>query len=102
MNQWFEKPGDVKPWTYDPSVFEPAARRRRETGRAVAVGFVATIFVFLAGMAVTNREHIPRFYPTCEWARLVGAAPIPSGTNGYRQELDSDSDGLACEPYQDL
>ena len=31
--------------------------------------------------------------------RAAGAAPIYRGQPGYRDGLDGDSDGIACEPY---
>src|SRR3954470_1698933 len=37
------------------------------------------------------------YYANCDDARAHGATNIPSGTPGYRPELDSDSDGVACE-----
>ncbi|WP_395624084.1 excalibur calcium-binding domain-containing protein [Sphingomonas daechungensis] len=101
MNKWFEGPVERTPWTYDPAFFESAARRRRGLGQTIAVGLLATNLVFLLGMAFTNRNNLPLYYPTCDWARFVGAAPIAKGQKGYRQALDSDGDGIACEPYQD-
>jgi hypothetical protein len=40
------------------------------------------------------------YYPNCNAARAAGSAPMRSGTPGYRDELDGDSDGIACEPYR--
>jgi hypothetical protein len=39
------------------------------------------------------------YYPRCADARAAGAAPIYRGAPGYREGLDGDSDGVACEPY---
>jgi hypothetical protein len=39
----------------------------------------------------------PAFYETCEAARSAGAAPLTRGDPGYREELDEDGDGTACE-----
>jgi hypothetical protein len=44
-------------------------------------------------------EH-SAFYPNCDAARAAGVAPIQHGQPGYRDELDADSDGVACEPYR--
>ncbi len=33
-------------------------------------------------------------------ARAAGTAPIYRGEPGYRDGLDGDSDGIACEPYR--
>lgn len=40
---------------------------------------------------------IPVFYPNCAYARLVGAAPIHKDEPGYREELDRNRNGIACE-----
>jgi hypothetical protein len=40
------------------------------------------------------------FYHDCDAARAAGAAPIYAGSPGYREELDGDLDGVACEPYR--
>jgi hypothetical protein len=39
------------------------------------------------------------YFSGCDEARLAGAAPIHSGQPGYREGMDGDSDGVACEPY---
>ena len=41
------------------------------------------------------------YYRRCDDARAAGAAPIHVGEPGYRQALDRDRDGIACEPYFD-
>ncbi|ATY32980.1 hypothetical protein CVN68_14255 [Sphingomonas psychrotolerans] len=40
------------------------------------------------------------FYARCDEARAAGVAPMRRGEPGYREDLDGDSDGLACEPYR--
>ena len=101
MNQWFREPGDAEPLIFgnDFRTLE-AKRRRREFIATVILGAAMTVVVFLAGMTVTNRDAIPRYYPSCSWASFVGAAPISRGSPGYRPALDPDNDGIACEPYQ--
>lgn len=55
-------------------------------------------------------EHIPQqpavvpppaqpsvYFANCSAARAAGAAPLYSGTPGYRSQLDRDGDGVACE-----
>ena len=42
------------------------------------------------------------YYPSCNAARAAGAAPIYRGQPGYREEMDGDGDGIACEPYRGL
>ncbi|MES2043690.1 MAG: excalibur calcium-binding domain-containing protein [Pseudomonadota bacterium] len=46
----------------------------------------------------TERIEQSVYYPRCAVARAVGAAPIHRGSPGYREELDADGDGVACEP----
>ncbi|CAM3685217.1 excalibur calcium-binding domain-containing protein [Kibdelosporangium persicum] len=41
--------------------------------------------------------RIPVYFPNCHTARLLGAAPMHRGHPGYREELDNDRDGVACE-----
>lgn len=37
------------------------------------------------------------YYPNCKAACNAGAAPIYHGQPGYREGLDRDNDGIACE-----
>ena len=48
-----------------------------------------------------TQEQVERavYYPNCATARAAGHAPILAGQPGYREELDADGDGIACEPY---
>lgn len=39
------------------------------------------------------------YYRNCDAARSAGVASINAGEPGYRDELDRDGDGVACEPY---
>lgn len=40
------------------------------------------------------------YYSGCDEARSRGVAPIYSGQPGYREGMDGDGDGIACEPYR--
>ena len=40
------------------------------------------------------------YYPGCNAARAAGVAPIYRGQPGYREEMDGDGDGIACEPHR--
>ena len=40
------------------------------------------------------------YYRNCAAAWAAGVAPISIGSPGYREELDGDGDGIACEPYK--
>jgi hypothetical protein len=57
-------------------------------------------FFFLPGSGETEREKMAD-YPDCRAARAAGAAPIRMGEPGYRPKLDSDGNGIACEPNRD-
>lgn len=39
-------------------------------------------------------------YSGCDAARAAGVAPIHEGEPGYREEMDGDGDGIACEPHR--
>ncbi len=39
------------------------------------------------------------YYAGCNEARAAGAAPIYRGQPGYREGMDGDNDGIACEPH---
>ncbi|MFE6816778.1 excalibur calcium-binding domain-containing protein [Streptomyces sp. NPDC057677] len=39
------------------------------------------------------------YYENCDAARAAGAAPLFRGEPGYREALDRDGDGMACDPY---
>ncbi|WP_449485939.1 excalibur calcium-binding domain-containing protein [Streptomyces avidinii] len=41
----------------------------------------------------------PVYFDNCDDARAAGAAPLLRGGPGYRDALDRDGDGVACEPY---
>lgn len=50
-----------------------------------------------------GRENVPpagAYYSRCDEARAAGVAPIYADEPGYRPQLDSDNDGIACEPYR--
>lgn len=40
------------------------------------------------------------YYGGCDEARSAGVAPIYRGQPGYREGMDGDLDGIACEPYR--
>ena len=40
------------------------------------------------------------YYSGCREARAAGVAPLYRGQPGYRQGMDGDDDGVACEPYR--
>ena len=40
------------------------------------------------------------YYTRCDAVRAAGKAPLYRGSPGYRRGMDSDGDGIACEPYR--
>lgn len=48
---------------------------------------------------ITARERSV-YYARCDDARAAGVAPIYRGQPGYREGMDGDNDGIACEPYR--
>jgi hypothetical protein len=40
------------------------------------------------------------YYSNCSQARAARAAPIYRASPGYREGMDGDGDGVACEPYR--
>lgn len=40
------------------------------------------------------------YWRGCDDARAAGTAPIYRGEPGYREGMDGDNDGIACEPYR--
>lgn len=50
-----------------------------------------------------RRENAPpagAYYSGCDDARAAGVAPLYIGEPGYREGMDGDGDGIACEPYR--
>jgi hypothetical protein len=39
-------------------------------------------------------------FRNCSEGRAAGAAPVHRGEPGYGEHLDSDGDGVGCEPYR--
>jgi hypothetical protein len=52
-----------------------------------------------AGIVRAREPQAGDFWGGCDDARAAGTAPIYFGEPGYREEMDGDGDGLACEPY---
>lgn len=53
-----------------------------------------------ATRAVRTTAPTSAYFRNCTEARAAGAAPLYRGQAGYRPPLDSDGDGIACEPYR--
>lgn len=39
-------------------------------------------------------------YSGCNEVRAKGRAPLYEGQRGYREDMDGDGDGIACEPHR--
>lgn len=72
----------------------------------VMAGWIGwTAVPFLNPNATQTPEQIAAiersvYYQGCDDARAAGAAPIHRGQPGYRDGMDGDGDGIACEPYR--
>ena len=64
------------------------------------VGCYAVLSPDEAHRATNANRAQSAYYPSCAAARAAGVAPIAEGEPGYREELDADGDGVACEPYR--
>jgi Excalibur calcium-binding domain len=64
-------------------------------GSPVAQGAPSTTTTTSPSPAPTTGSSI--YYPNCRAACQAGAAPIYRGQPGYRDALDRDGDGIACE-----
>jgi len=51
----------------------------------------------LPSTAASIQESASVFFGSCDDARSAGAAPLQRGQPGYRDDLDRDQDGVACE-----
>ena len=50
------------------------------------------------GLARARAPQTGDHWQGCNHARAAGTAPIYAGEPGYREGLDGDGDGIACEP----
>jgi hypothetical protein len=48
----------------------------------------------------TRKPHAGDYWSRCAQAKAADTYPIYMGEPGYRDELDGDSDGIACEAHQ--
>ena len=53
-----------------------------------------------SALQAPERVEQSAYYPNCDAVRSAGKAPIFAGQLGYRDALDRDGDGIACEPYR--
>lgn len=83
------------------------ARKAVSIPAAAAATFVAAYLLTPPGgsapqsaKAVAASIATATYYLNCDAARAAGAAPIHAGQPGYRDALDRDRDGIACEPFR--
>jgi hypothetical protein len=53
-----------------------------------------------AGLARARAPQPGDWWSGCNEARAAGTAPIYFGEPGYREGMDGDGDGIACEPHR--
>lgn len=70
-----------------------------ENGAASVIGSMKSVAVS-AGIMRANTPQPGAYYPGCDAARAAGVAPLYAGEPGYREGMDGDGDGIACEPYR--
>ena len=61
-----------------------------------AVPLVGTLTMSASERATSQRSVT---YSGCREVRRLGTAPLYAGQPGYREEMDGDGDGIACEDY---
>ena len=108
----FKKPFRAVPVKLGPHYRAKQRRERiqREAKFLLLVGTLsAAVFIWVwtsgsvntaSSVAAPARSSSSVYYSGCQAARAAGAAPIYAGQPGYREELDGDGDGIACEPHR--
>ena len=61
-----------------------------------AVPLVGTLTMSASERAASERSVT---YSGCREVRRLGKAPLDAGQPGYRETMDGDGDGIACEDY---
>lgn len=65
-----------------------------------AIGSAARPLAVSLGLMRARAPQEGDHWSGCDAARVAGTAPIYLGEPGYREGMDGDSDGIACEPYR--
>ncbi|MBS7671719.1 excalibur calcium-binding domain-containing protein [Croceicoccus sp. 1NDH52] len=71
-----------------------------QPGGTEAIGQKVKPFAVRWGLIRARSPQPGDYWNNCDEARAAGTAPIASTEPGYRQGLDGDYDGIACEPYR--
>jgi hypothetical protein len=79
----------IEPWTSPPVAVTPPSAAPAPTNAAAP----ATP----APPAPPPIESIDVYFANCSAARAAGAAPLLRSETGYREAMDRDKDGIACE-----
>ena len=79
----------IEPWSSPPVSISPA--------RAAPAPTIAAAPAAPAPPAPPPVESIDVYFANCSAARAAGAAPLLRGEPGYREAMDRDKDGIACE-----
>lgn len=95
--------------------------RRSQRGRESRGAFLRTLLLVWGAVAIGTGAAMPQlmavssavtttpqqraaersaYHRNCNDVRAAGAAPMYRGQAGYREKLDGDSDGIACERYR--
>ena len=69
-------------------------------GRSAVVSVARDVAV-AAGIQRRRTPQPGDYWGGCHAARAAGTAPIYAGEPGYREGMDGDGDGIACEPVPD-
>ena len=71
-------------------------------GAVVGLGSVAAPQIAESAMQTPEERaaiEASVYYPGCNPVRAAGKAPLYAGQPGYREGMDGDGDGIACEDY---
>ena len=69
-------------------------------GSASAAGEAMKPWAVSMGLVRARAPQPGDHWSGCNSARAAGTAPIFIGEPGYRDKMDGDGDGIACEPYR--
>lgn len=70
-----------------------------EEGRSQLAQSIKSVSV-KTGVTRAREPQLGDYWNRCADAKAAGTFPIYIGEPGYRDGLDGDSDGIACEPYR--
>ncbi len=69
-------------------------------GAAAATAWQSTTPATLMSTKEAQRIESSVYYAGCHEVRASGKAPLYAGQPGYREGMDGDHDGIACEPHR--